>query len=212
MRLDRSLAVVTLAAQRVVVVAIPNCPYNGPSFPIPTDLAASDTLQAALEELTAAFDDLKSDNSVNPNATSWSVQVFSSSDSDGAPLWEHYHTAPNLNDSTTPGVKQVDGDTIYRLGSNTKIFTMLTFLYEAGEKYLNDPITQWVPELADLADKAADDPVLNVDWEGITIGSLANHMAGIVRDCALFTRICCLMPGILIVRLPPRRVDPGAGA
>ena len=181
MRLDRSFLAVLYAACRVVG-AIPNCPYNGPSFPIPTDLAASDTIQAALEELTDAFDGLKSDNSVNPNATSWSVQVFSTSDGD-SPLWEHYHTAPNLNDSSTPGVKEVDGDTIYRLGSNTKIFTILTFLYEAGEKYLNDPITDWVPELADLADKAADDPVLNVDWDGITIGALASHMAGIVRDC-----------------------------
>ncbi len=184
MRLTSFPAAVFLAVQSRVIATIPNCPYNGPSFPPPIDLASSGTVQRALEELTEAFNGLESDSLVNPNRTSWSVQIFSTTDG-GKPLWEHYHTAPNLKESTTPGVKQVDGDTIYRLGSATKIFTMFTFLYEAGEQYLNDPITKWVPELAALAGKADDDPVLNVDWDGITLGAIAAHMAGIVRDCEL---------------------------
>lgn len=174
-----------------VNAAIPNCPYNGPSFPLPTDLASSETMQAALAELTAAFDELESDTSVNPNRTSWSVQIFSTTDADDKPLWEHYHTAPHLNLSSV-GVQEVDGNTIYRLGSNTKIFTMLTFLHEAGEEYLNDPITKWVPELADLAGKAAEDPVMNVDWDGITIGAIASHMAGIYRDCGFHASFATL--------------------
>lgn len=198
------------AVRSFVVAAIPNCPYNGPSFPLPADFASSEIMQTALGELTEAFEGLKSDPSVNPNWTSWSVQIFSTTDED-KPLWEHYHTAPLLNLSPA-GVQEVDGDTIYRLGSNTKIFTMLTFLAEAGEQYLNDPITKWVPELADLAGKAAEDPVMNVDWDGITIGAIASHMAGIVRDCGLHAYFTYRwIVKILIVRLTSWRVDAGAG-
>ena len=81
------------------------------------------------------------------------------------------------------GVKSVDGNSVYRLGSVTKIFTILTFLIEAGDIYWNTPVTQWVPELELLAGKAQYDPIMNVDWDSITLQDLASHMAGIVRDC-----------------------------
>ncbi|RYP62175.1 hypothetical protein DL769_007416 [Monosporascus sp. CRB-8-3] len=180
MRVVRLSTAIFLAAQsRRVAGAIPHCPYQGLGFPVPTGLASSATVRTALAELTASFVELESDPVVNPEVKSWSVQVFSASSDE--PLWEHYHTAPGLGDNTT-GVKEVDGDTIYRLGSNTKIFTMLTFLHEAGESYLNDPVSKWVPE---LADRAAGDPISDTDWDSITLGSLANQMSGLVRDYAL---------------------------
>ncbi|OTB06406.1 hypothetical protein M426DRAFT_318815 [Hypoxylon sp. CI-4A] len=123
---------------------------------------------------------------MNPNGTSWSIQVFSASDGDDdAPVWSHYHTATELLLADTPGVKSVDGDTVYRLGSVTKIFTILTFLIEAGDTYWNTPVTQWVPELELLSGRAEYDPVMNVNWESITLQDLASHMAGIVRDYAI---------------------------
>ncbi|KAI2464940.1 beta-lactamase/transpeptidase-like protein [Annulohypoxylon bovei var. microspora] len=125
------------------------------------------------------------DPATNPNGTSWSIQVFSASDADDTPVWSHYHTATNLLTSNTPGVKSVDGDTVYRLGSVTKIFTILTFLAEAGDTYWNTPVTQWVPELELLAGKAQYDPIMNVDWDSITLQDLASHLAGIVRDYAI---------------------------
>ncbi|RYP09834.1 hypothetical protein DL765_008302 [Monosporascus sp. GIB2] len=80
-----------------------------------------------------------------------------------------------------PPVNEVDGDTIYGLGSNTKIFTMLAFLHEAVESYLNNPVSRWVPE---LADRAAGDPISDTDWDSIALGSLASQMSGLVRDYA----------------------------
>ncbi|KAI2627807.1 beta-lactamase/transpeptidase-like protein [Hypoxylon sp. NC1633] len=126
------------------------------------------------------------DPATNPNATSWSIQVFSASDTaEDEPVWSHYHTATNLLTADTPGVKSVDGDTVYRMGSVTKIFTILTFLIEAGDTYWNTPVTQWVPELRLLAGKAEADPIMNVAWDQITLQDLASHMAGVVRDYAL---------------------------
>ncbi|KAI1464859.1 beta-lactamase/transpeptidase-like protein [Daldinia caldariorum] len=168
------------------VNGIPNCPYPGPAFPKPTALASSDIIKTAIANLTATFDARGMDPSRNPNGTSWSIQVFSASDPDeDVPVWSHYHTATDLLAANTPGVKSIDGNTVYRLGSVTKIFTILTFLIEAGDTYWNTPVTQWVPELELLAGKAQYDPIMNVDWDSITLQDLASHMAGIVRDYAI---------------------------
>ncbi|KAI8954670.1 beta-lactamase/transpeptidase-like protein [Xylaria longipes] len=166
-----------------LVFGIPPCPFPGAAFPKPTNLAASPTIQAALENLTAAFETYDQTSSNNPNGTSWSLQIFSAYSDD--PLWEHYHTANNLLDDDGSGNFTVGPDTIYRLGSLTKIFTMLTFLAEAGDSYLNDPVTKYVPELEILAAKAQSDPVMSVDWSSVTLASLASHMAGITRDFAI---------------------------
>ncbi|KAI0877524.1 beta-lactamase/transpeptidase-like protein [Hypoxylon argillaceum] len=165
------------------VSSIPNCPFPGAAFPKPTNLAASPTIQAALKNITAAFETYDKDPSNNPNATSWSLQIFSASSEE--PLWEHYHTAENLLGNDRSGNFTVGPDTIYRLGSLTKIFTILTFLAEAGDAYWNDPVTEFVPELQVLAAKAQADPVMYVDWSSVTLGGLASHMAGITRDYAL---------------------------
>ncbi|KAI0487180.1 beta-lactamase/transpeptidase-like protein [Xylaria cf. heliscus] len=165
------------------VFGIPVCPFQGAAFPKPVNLAASPTIQAALKNLTAAFETYDQTSSINPNGTSWSLQVFSASSDE--PLWEHYHTANNLLDNDESGNFTIGPDTIYRLGSLTKIFTMLTFLTEAGDSYLNDPVTKYVPELEILAVKARSDPIMSVDWSSITLSDLASHMAGIVRDYAL---------------------------
>ncbi|KAI0835961.1 beta-lactamase/transpeptidase-like protein [Hypoxylon sp. FL0890] len=181
------VAALLLAAQVVFPVAgIPNCPYLGPAFPKPSALASSQAIKTAVANLTATFDSRGMDPATNPNGTSWSIQVFSASDPDeDTPVWSHYHTATDLLTATTPGVKSVDGNTVYRLGSVTKIFTILTFLIEAGDTYWNTPVTQWVPELELLADRAQYDPVMNVDWASITLQDLASHMAGVVRDYAI---------------------------
>ncbi|KAK8041068.1 beta-lactamase/transpeptidase-like protein [Apiospora phragmitis] len=171
---------------RLTTAAIPDCPFPGPAFPKPTKLASSEAFKSVLANLTDTFKARDEDPTNNPNGTSWSVQVFSVSDNNtNSPLWEYYHSAPTLATSNTGGVKEVDGDTIYRLGSLTKIFTILTFLIEAGDGYWNTAITNFVPELALLGDKYQYDPVMNVDWASITLGELASHTAGIVRDYAL---------------------------
>ncbi|KAI0018873.1 beta-lactamase/transpeptidase-like protein [Xylariomycetidae sp. FL0641] len=171
-----------LAVVAPLAYALPNCPYPGPAFPKPTNLAASDAIQTALLNLTATFDARGADPAQNVNGTSWSIQAFSSSDAGDAPLWAHYHTALNLLTADTPGVRAVDADTVYRLGSLSKIFTVMTFLAEAGDAYWNTPVTRFVPELELLADAADYDPVLHVAWDQITLGALASHTAGIVRD------------------------------
>ncbi|KAK9421122.1 putative Beta-lactamase-related domain-containing protein [Seiridium unicorne] len=183
MRLGNNLAFPLLLATQVVVILgeIPNCPYLGPVFPKPTNLASSDTIIQAVANLSSAFAEYENDPANNPDETSWSIQVFSGSDNDDVPIWEHYHTAPNIN---TSFASVVDGNTIYRLGSVTKIFTILAFLVGSGDKYWNAPVTDYIPELAQLAEESDQDfdPLMDVDWRDVTLAALASQMAGIVRD------------------------------
>ena len=76
-------------------------------------------------------------------------------------------------------------DSIYRVGSLSKLITIYLFLIEAGPRYWNYPITEFVPELAAAAEEcsAEEDPVDCIDWEDITLGALASNLAGVPRDC-----------------------------
>lgn len=170
-----------------VTLGAPNCPPLGPVFPKPSSqaLLSSASVQAAIANLTATFTARDADNSTGAYSTSYSIEVWSASDAPGTTIFSWHHTAPNLTTASfnASGVRKVDKNTVYRLGSLTKIFTIYTWLVQDGDTRWNEPITKYVPELAAVADKAKSDPVDNVDWGEVTIGALASQMAGIVRDC-----------------------------
>ncbi|EGO52229.1 hypothetical protein NEUTE1DRAFT_56027 [Neurospora tetrasperma FGSC 2508] len=165
--------------------AAPNCPPLGPVFEKPRNFKSSVAIRAALANLTETFQARDEDNSaaVRANITSYSLEVFSISDTDPV-IFSWHHTAPAHASSniTNGGVKKTDADTVYRLGSLTKIFTVYTWLVQDGDVKWNEPITKYVPELAKAADKAKDDPVGNVAWGEVTVGSLAGQLSGAVRD------------------------------
>lgn len=165
-----------------LAAAAPNCAYNGPAYPKPTSLSSNPIIAEAAANLTATFADLlANETSIVVSNNSWSLEAFSVHDEE--PLWTNYHTALNLDEVNSTGTREVGGDSVYRLGSLTKIFTVLTWFVEAGDEYWHAPITRFVPELQELGEGASSDPVRHVDWEGVTIGALAGQMAGIPRDC-----------------------------
>jgi CubicO group peptidase (beta-lactamase class C family) len=161
-----------------------NCPLYGPIFPQLQHPGNSSIIQETIANLTALFEAIDADNSTGTGNNSYAVKIFSINDQYPT-LFEHYHTSPNLANQSSPGVKNVDGDTIWRLGSVTKIFTIFTWLAEAGDSYFVDPITKHVPELAALVANKSGDAISRVAWEDITIGELASQMSGISNDSML---------------------------
>ncbi|KXX82206.1 Penicillin-binding protein 4 [Madurella mycetomatis] len=149
-----------------------NCPILGPAYPDVVDPGSSPVLDAA----RLAFDQeitqlLLSD--LLRNETSFSIQVFSSySDT---PIYERYHTATGLGFN-----KSVGAETLYRIASISKLMTVYTMLTELSDKHWNDPIADYVPELA-----TSGNTVDSAVWSEVTLGSLASHMGGISRDYAL---------------------------
>ncbi|KAH8163379.1 hypothetical protein CIB48_g4849 [Xylaria polymorpha] len=174
--LVKALAIVS-ACVLSVCQAAPTCPLEGPVFPKPLRLAQSDTIKAAVSILTGLFKGV-TDNAQN---YSFALEVFSAHDPD--PIFSVLHTAPNLAKLNTTGVKTVNENTVFRLGSLTKIHTIYLFLINAGDKIWNQPITKYVPELQALANRS--DPVADTAWGKVTIGGLATQMTGVPRDYGL---------------------------
>jgi len=169
--------------------AVRLCPLLGPDFPPPQNLSASLSIQLADANFTQQLHQLLSNQNstygqFDANTTSFSVYGFSIHED--KPLFQHDYSAPIL--ATSTGVKKVDENSIYRIGSISKLFTVYAFLLENGDVHWNEPITKYVPELAALAKNQDDqqNPIDHVAWEDITIGSLASHMADIGRECAFF--------------------------
>lgn len=176
------LAFVALTSHLPLSAGKANCPLYGPLLPRPTQLLDDPVIQASARALDGVFlKYIDNDNSTGSNRFSYSVEVFVGSED--KPLWSHYWTAPNLKDLNSTGVTNVDTNTVYRIGSVTKIFTVLTFLATVGDGIWNDPITKHLPEIEEIAAQASRGPIFSPDWESITIGSLASQTSGLIRDC-----------------------------
>jgi hypothetical protein len=168
-------------AQVSRVVASPNCPIPGPQLPAPQRLTQNPIWIDAMKNLSAVLDGWEA----YAQNFSFSIQVFSTNPGDNEIIFERFHTQPTLPANTT-GVKKVDQNTVYRLGSISKLFTVMTLLSKTGDQYFNDPITKWVPELAAIQanqSNTASDHVRTVDWDDVSIWTLAAQMSGLGRDC-----------------------------
>lgn len=188
-------------------VAIPNCPIYGAEFPSPKRLPEHPRWQQALANITAAFDFL--DANVTGDDLSYSVQIFSTDY--GKPILAERHRTAKTLSPQTEGVKEVGPDTVYRIGSVSKVFTVLAFLAEVGDMHWNTPITTFIPELAQYSVQTLSqsfDDVRRTDWEDITIGALAAQVSGLGRDCkcsrARSTDVIAVLTNF---RRSPRRVD-----
>ena len=159
------------------------CPLLRAYYPELALSTSSDAVKALSDDFTVVFDDLvhkgKSDDFgiVTPNTTSFSVVLFSKADDGtGDPiLYSYHHTASTAGTSAS-----VTSDTVFALGSLTQLFTIYTWLTQLGPETWEDPITKFLPELVDVSGPTVE---FTVDWNEVTIGALAGHMAGIARDC-----------------------------
>jgi hypothetical protein len=96
------------------------------------------------------------------------------------PLYTKFYTPPTADPRSTVAV---DAHTVFRVGSISKIFTVLAVLKLPGVS-LDDPVTKYVPELRDLTTNAPDLSAFPVTtWDDITLGALASHLSGIGVDC-----------------------------
>ena len=163
------------------------CPLLGPVFPAPTYLCDASTFQAAFDNLKSTLDHATATGTTQygtwpRTSNSLSLGIFDTTSA--GQLFSYEYTSPQTKNSTK-GVKEITRDTIYRLGSLSKLITAYFFLIEAGPSYWNHPVTEFVPELTEAAAKcsALTDPVDCIDWDDMTLGVLASHMARLPRDC-----------------------------
>jgi CubicO group peptidase (beta-lactamase class C family) len=150
-----------------------DCPIFGPAYP---EITSPGSAAAFRPAKTAIQDEIASGPASGQldNKTVFAIQVFSRH-SDQT-LYEHYH-GPSIGP-----------DTLYRLASVSKLVSVYTTLAELGDRHWDNPVTKYIPELAQLK---VQNPVYDVDWSEVTLGALPSHMGGILRDCK---RLSALVP------------------
>ncbi|KAK1535157.1 uncharacterized protein CCOS01_03909 [Colletotrichum costaricense] len=160
-------------------VDLSNCPLLGPAYPLP-DLHKSQVIKDTKESFAKLIKDVISTGEtefgkINTATASFSIGVFSANSDEF--LYEYHHQGTELNGTITGG--SLDSDTLYRIGSVTKLLTVYTILVKLGPKYWNEPITNFIPELADAP---VGHRAHRTQWSEVTLGGLASHMSGIARN------------------------------
>ncbi|KAK4154675.1 beta-lactamase/transpeptidase-like protein [Chaetomidium leptoderma] len=149
-----------------------NCPLLGPAY-----LAATDVASPAFIAAKAKFDDaVASSTQINKEKVFFAVEIYSSGSKDAGSIHRYYNTPPAQN-----GAVNVGPDTLFRINSISKVVTVYTMLSKLSYKYWHEPVTKYIPELAN----AQPQDVSDVDWSEVTLGSLASQISGISRDYAL---------------------------
>ncbi|KAL8993458.1 MAG: hypothetical protein Q9169_006327 [Polycauliona sp. 2 TL-2023] len=164
--------------------------FLGPTYPYPADLTSEKSLvSAAWKNVTTTLEAYIQDPSPELTGTAglknltFSLGIFSLHDAAAADSLQYHYTAAEVANSTV-GITNVDGDSIYRTASITKLLTAYLGEIILDAEDWDRPITDFVPSLAEYAQEnpGEDDPVNTIQWEQVTLVALASHMAGAPRD------------------------------
>lgn len=158
------------------------CPILGQQFPLPTNLSCAPAFLNATHSLTHEIDGLLDSHGFN--TSTFSIGMFSTEDASDL-VYEYHHTHSSVAKSKF-GTKAADADSIYRVGSVSKLFTVYLFLLTVGEKGLNVPIAEYLPELRNVGVSEEDVDAVLPKWEEITVGELMSQLGGLTRDCKSF--------------------------
>ena len=145
------------------------CPPLGPVLLPPQSPGSSKAVTQATKQLKSTFDSITSDYKTS------GLAIIVKSIHEDEQLFSYYFTPPIYSGI---GTKSIGKDTIFRVGSVSKIFTALAILQNSSIS-MDDSILKYIPALQNArATKAVD----AIPWKEVTIGSLMSHLSGIGRD------------------------------
>ncbi|KAH8901464.1 beta-lactamase [Thozetella sp. PMI_491] len=163
--------------------ALANCPPLGAVLPAPRAPSQHPVVQAVISQIEELADEA---SLLLGNGTALSLAAASVYE--GAPLLQVAHAPPIYN---TSGSRSVDADTVFRIGSVSKAFTVMGLFILSDKINMADPVTKYIPELGQLkADLDATDPIRSVEWEHVSLDALSSLSAGVEfgsqNDLAMF--------------------------
>lgn len=161
-------ALVSAIAGAALVSATP-CPNLGPVLPVPKAPSRHHAVQEAVQNITAGLG--KFTASFNTSALSIGVKSIHES----CHILDYHFTPPQLSGI---GTRKIDENTIYRVGSVSKLLTGLAIV-QNDQIDLDASILEYIPELKNAT---SSDPLLAVAWEQVTIRALATHLSGLATD------------------------------
>jgi hypothetical protein len=137
-----------------------HCPPLGAVLPPPTRPSTHKAIPSAAAKLKAILDQMSA--TYNNSAVSIGVKSIHEDDL----MFEYAHTPANKEKR---GAQTIDSDTVFRLGSLTKVFPVLALLklHDKGVR-LDDPITKYVPELRGLRNEGREDNAIwDAQWDDV---------------------------------------------
>ncbi|KAK5631034.1 hypothetical protein RRF57_006749 [Xylaria bambusicola] len=137
----------------------------------------TETLNQVLQSGHSSFGDFEA------NTSSVSITMVSTQNDEDAPFFDFHYTSPLLNQSAG-STSHITKNSIYRIGSISKLLTTYTLLVGYGWGIWNHAVTHYVPELRRAASLDYESSLENVSWDKVTIGTLTSHLSGIGRDYA----------------------------
>lgn len=170
------LPFLSLAATRGLLPT-EECPLLGPTFSSDFDLSKTDAFTKAKDSFPGIIEALFESGVIDSSVSSFAIDVYSTVTNKSVYSYFHQATAPALNETFPAG--GIDDETVIRVGSVSKLFTVYAILTHAGGmEVLNHPVTRYLPELANESLKDENGPLERIAWEDITVGALASHMGG----------------------------------
>lgn len=166
----------TVVADTIVTSnsALANCPPLGAVLPPPKRPSAS----TAVKEVLAQFETVQKEaGALLGNATGLSLSIASAYEDEV--LGSLSYTPQLFNES---GVHKVDGNTVFRIASVSKVMTVLGLLMLGDKISFSDPVTKYVPELQKLY-KDPQDSVTAVNWDAVSLDALASQLSGVPDAC-----------------------------
>ncbi|KAK2806820.1 hypothetical protein FQN50_005682 [Emmonsiellopsis sp. PD_5] len=159
-----------------------------PLFPPPGDLTSDQSLVAktwanfssTLESQLKGGNPSKELTDYGVANLTFSVGMFSIRDPSAAESLQLHYTTPEVA-GNPESVNEVDGDTIYRVASITKAFTVFAGMIELDCDGWDRPLSELIPGLAEYT-QTHSDPVMNIQWDKITPRALAAQIAGLPRE------------------------------
>ncbi|KAF4953056.1 hypothetical protein FGADI_6326 [Fusarium gaditjirri] len=190
MKLPYSIAsILSLTAQ--FTSAELRCRPEGPVLPRPTALTNSPIFQAAAANLTKTLNAALSGSITAgwpTNNVSFSLAVVTADQDDpGVPIWEYHHLAA----ANIKGVKKLDRDSQYLIGSITKAFTDYVLLKSGMD--LDAPVTESLPGLGGTS---------KIQWRDVSLRMLASYLGGTPANYG-FSDFYLLKEVFLAYGLPP---------
>ncbi|KAI8663973.1 Beta-lactamase domain-containing protein [Fusarium keratoplasticum] len=170
-------SLLTVLAGLCVTADARQCPPLGPVLPPPKRPSQHPAVKAAIEGIAKTLEAQTA--GFNYSAVSIGVQSIYEDE----PFLDFHHTPSNP--ASRRGAKEVDASTVYRLGSVSKLFTVLAALKlaEDGVLSMNDPVGRWIPELSGRdSDPESEDELDRIEWQDVTVEAVAAHLSGIGGD------------------------------
>jgi CubicO group peptidase (beta-lactamase class C family) len=145
-----------------------DCPILGPALPSDFDPSNSTAIKDAISSFPSLIENLFELEAINRTGSSFMIDVWSTQTN--ASIYQYSYSAEMLDPYLTAGV--LDDETIFRIGSVSKLFTAYALLSAAGMEVFDHYVTEYLPELAGNTDPDT------VKWEEVTVGALAEQQGG----------------------------------